>query len=166
MKKCPRCGEKVLFNERACPGCGLLYERLDFVTNKAGKQKLLSGHKDEVIYMDKLPSDVPFWKLLLIALLGFTGSHCLYVGKYVRGFIMLGVFFVSLLGIMVPILTEMPSWEWLVMFPLGIFVFVWLYDLVLICIKKFKIPVAIDKSSTTDVEGAKEAIKRNIKRFK
>ena len=166
MKKCPRCGQKVLFNERKCPDCGLLYERLEYVSNKAGKKNIVAGKKDEVIYVSKLPDDVPFWKLLLIALIGFTGSHCLYVGKYKRGFITLAVFLLSMVGIIIPILTEQWFYEIFVIIPLGIFVFVWLYDLILICIKKFKVPVSVDKSVVMDVDSAKKAMERNIKRFR
>ena len=70
-KKCPRCGEKCLFASPKCPECGLVFSRLNFVTNKAGKKCVLKRQKDKLLYMTSWPSDVSRLKAILLC--GFLG---------------------------------------------------------------------------------------------
>lgn len=85
VKKCPRCGEKCLFNAPKCPECGLLFSRLSLVTNKAGKRCVRKHQKDKVLYVSSWPEDAKRWKaLLLCGFLGLYGAHNFYLGRYIK----------------------------------------------------------------------------------
>ena len=80
-KRCPRCGNKCLQAQSQCEECGLLFERMEFASNKAAKKKLRHFDTDYVIYTNQYPKDVNYIKLLLLTIfLGITGAHYYYVG--------------------------------------------------------------------------------------
>lgn len=148
---CPRCGMKTLNGVEACPDCGLVFSRLKIATNKDAKKKILRGDKEFIIRTSKLPSDVSFIKLLLLTIfIGLLGGHCFYVGRYWRGGILLlntialilyVIFNESLVAIdggnLIAALSTIG----------GIIMMLWLYDIVMVAMKKFKVPIAIDLES-------------------
>ena len=148
QKTCPRCHLTMPEAAETCPDCGLSFDRLEIATNKDAKRKILRGDRDYIIRVRKIPSDVKYYKLLLIAIfLGFFGGHCYYVGRYLRG-VMLTTN--AVVGIFCVIFNSffLSLWNGLLMEILGViigvFVLVWFFDLWLILFKKFKIPLAID----------------------
>lgn len=147
-KTCPRCNSKNSLNAYKCDCCGLIFERLNDATNSAGKKMIISGHKNKVVYVKKVPKDIKKWKLILITIFGgMFGAHCFYVGRYLRGVIMLlaGVyaFIASILAVSSMLPTSIYTLSTLIV---GILVIVYLLDIVNVCISKFKIPVYIDNS--------------------
>lgn len=145
---CPRCGLKSLVGVESCPECGLIFSRLDVATNKDAKKKILRYDRDFIIRTTKLPSDVSFVKLLVYSiLLGPTGAHCFYVGRYLRGSILLTNFIFMLMlvifnaeiaavseGALLGVLSTL----------CGFVLLMWPWDVFMIIFKKFKVPVAID----------------------
>lgn len=151
---CPRCGMQCLKGTDTCPDCGLVFSRLDIATNKDAKNKLKRRDKDFIIYTSKLPSDVKYIKLLLITIfLGLVGGHCFYVGRYVRGgLLLLNSLVVLLCVILNDQLIGIDNGQFIAAIATicGFIMFVWVYDLIMVIIKKFKVPIAID------LEGKKE----------
>lgn len=153
-KKCPRCGNKCLKSQSQCEECGLLFQRMEFASNKAAKKKLLHFDNDYVIYTNQYPKDVSYIKLLLLTIfLGIFGGHYYYVGKYIKG----GLMSISFVYLVFCTVFNAQMVEYLETYylylPIGIAAFSWMVSLVYVILKKFKVPVTIDMSSArVDVE--------------
>lgn len=147
-KICPRCGIKVLDNCEECPECGLVFSRLEIATNRDAKKKKLRHDRDFIINTKKLPKDVSFIKLLLLAIfLGPFGAHSFYVGRYLRGSVMLVDFLcILMLTIFNQQLMAVANGNLMSVFAIvcGFIELLWFVDIFLIATKQFKVPVAID----------------------
>ena len=148
FRVCPRCGLKSLKLQDSCPDCGLVFARLDLATNKDAKKLIKKGEKDYIIKTSKLPKDINFVKLLLLTIFaGAFGGHCFRVGRYWRGSVLLVNFIALLLyvvfnnqlsainggGLLASLVTIS-----------GFVLFIWMYDIFMVALKKFKVPVGID----------------------
>ena len=90
LKKCPRCKEKVLAHQKTCPFCGLIFDRLNDVSNKAAHKEVLKLRKRNYIMMSDWPADVSKKKaLLLCGFLGLFGAHNIYLGRFYKAFFVL-----------------------------------------------------------------------------
>lgn len=146
-KKCPRCGNICLLSQAQCDDCGLYFARVEEATNKEGKRRLARGQKEQVIYVNKC-KDVKRWKLILFSVfLGLFGAHYFYVGKWKKGLAMLTYFFAVLFMGVIFNAYFLTIWDgrfYSIFGPLtGIYVIVWLWDIVRITLGKFKMPVSI-----------------------
>ena len=75
-KICPRCGNKCLLAQEKCDDCGLLFSRLQYASNKAAKRKIAHFDSDFVICTKDYPSDLKWWKVLLMTIFtGLFGGH-------------------------------------------------------------------------------------------
>ena len=146
-QKCPRCGTKHLEHDVRCTGCGLIFERLKLATNKDAKIAIKEGNGKDVVYIKDTPSDLKRSSLILYTIfLGFFGAHCFYVGRYKKAFLMLAFGLVSIIACYLSIKSITPtSIKTLLMLITGIQTFMWLFDVVDVCIFRFKIPVYIKK---------------------
>lgn len=155
FKVCPRCGLKSLKLQDTCPDCGLVFARLELATNKDAKKLIKRRETDYIIKTSQLPKDVNYIKLLLLVIfVGVMGGHCFRVGRYWRGSLLLLNFIAVVMyvifnapliaydgGALIAVLTTLS----------GFVLFLWAYDLIMIVLKKFKVPVAIDlKGDLTD----------------
>lgn len=148
---CPRCGLKSLKMQDTCPECGLVFARLEIATNKEAKRLMRRGEKVHIIKTSKLPKDLNYVKLLLLTIFaGVVGAHCFKVGRYWRGSVLL-VNFIALVMFVVfnaqliavdggGILASLTTLS-------GLILFLWVYDIIMVAIKKFKVPVGIDLES-------------------
>lgn len=145
---CPRCNEKMPENSVRCTSCGLIFDRLNYATNSAGKKMIRNGNRDKVVYVKKLPSDVKKWKLILMGVFtGLFGGHCFYVGRYVRGIIMLfGGIIAIVSGVLASFSLLPESIFTLCGMISGVMFIVWLFDVINICFSKFKVPAYIEKT--------------------
>lgn len=148
FRTCPRCGLKSLVLQDSCPECGLVFARLELATNKDARKKILRRDTDFIIKTSKLPSDVSYIKLLLWTIFtGIFGGHCFRVGRYWRGGILLVNFILLLMytffnsqlvavdgGALIAALMTIS----------GLVMMLWVYDIVMVAMKKFKVPIAID----------------------
>ena len=107
---------------------------------------LRMGKKNKVVYTTEMPSDLKRYKVLLMCIFwGLFGGHCFYVGRLKKAIVMLcfGVVFVvgAILSINNIMPTSIGTFIYLIVGALGI---MWIFDIVNICIKKFKVPVSIE----------------------
>lgn len=163
-KVCPRCGLRVMGEIDTCPDCGLVFSRLALATNKDAKRKKLRHDRDFIIMTNKLPQDVSFIKLLLMCIfLGVFGGHNFYVGRYLKGSILLGDFLVlTMFVIFNNSLVAIDGGGLLGFFSTvcGIVMLMWFWDLLMIITKRYKVPVAID------LEGKEDYMQININEHK
>ncbi len=147
-KICPRCGLKVYEGIETCPDCGLVFSRLEIATNKEAKRKKMRGDRDFIINTTQIPSDVSYIKLLLLCIfLGPVGAHNFYVGRYLKGSVLLVDFIILFLMVAFNSQLIAAGGEELVgtiSTILGMIMLMWFWDLFMIVVKKYKIPVAID----------------------
>ena len=159
---CPRCGLKSVEGVESCPDCGLVFSRLEVATNKDAKRKILRGDREYIIKTNRLPSDVSFLKLLLLCIfLGPVGAHCYYTGRYLRG----GVLTCTFVAIIMFVIFNAPLMQinngaflGAVSTVCGLIELLWIWDIAMIILKKYKVPVAID------LEGSMSKAEKNKKR--
>lgn len=145
---CPRCGLRMVEGTAVCDDCGLVFERLNSATNKDAKRKIKRGDREFIIRTTKLPSDVKWWKLLLmVCFLGLFGGHHYYVGRYLKGAIYSILMLLTILCVVFNnyIMAYFPQWMELVgALIIGPFAIAWMIDIILIFFKRYKVPIAID----------------------
>ena len=143
VKKCPRCHQKCLLNQKTCTGCGLIFSRLEQATNYQAKKQFFKKDKS-VVMVKKLPKDVKKWKLILYCFfLGLFGAHNFYVGRYYRATYMLVIGVASFIlasGEYSQFYETFMSYFFI--FPALLAVF-WMFDFFNIVFNTFKVPVAL-----------------------
>ena len=164
FKKCPRCKEKCLAHAKSCHECGLIFERLNFTSNKTAKKLLLKGRYKETIKTSNWPYDAKkSVALLLCGFLGATGAHNFYLGRYVKAFISLfGIVLSTIMVVLNDYIFGTQIWGYLnllVLIPGACSLFFWITDFFIIFFEKYKIPVAIDE---TLLEVKKNSIDKDI----
>ncbi len=147
-KRCPRCKNICLLSQVKCEECGILFARIDKATNFAGKKRLRMGEKEQVVFVGKCPEDIKKWKLIVITVFaGLFGAHYFYVGKWIKGVLMLLMFLLTLLlGVIFNayILATLGEIFYSYFGPVvGIYTIIWLNDIRRVCFNTFKIPVSI-----------------------
>lgn len=162
IMKCPRCGEENFKTQKKCSDCGLIFDRLNYVSNRAGKIAVVRREKENILRVTKWPKDAKKSKaLLLCGFLGLVGAHNFYLGRYVKGFFSLIVTLVACVCIMLENVIDYASfYESFFFLPTGIMFLMWWVDFILIASNKYKIPVALD------YEYPEENKKENIKKAK
>lgn len=145
IKKCPRCNAKTYANMSKCENCKLIFARLKHASNQEAKKAIINREKEKVIYTSQFPDDLKRWVVgLLCSFFGFLGIHNIYVGKYLKG----AFSFIFSLLTMILLLVLEPTFQsflystWLLI-PSALVFYFWFYDLFLIAINKYKVPVAI-----------------------
>ncbi len=149
-KKCPRCNEKCFINEKACHECGLIFERLNYTSNKTAKKLILRGNFKDTIKTKNWPYDVSKIKaLILCGFLGLTGAHNFYLGRFLKAGLML---FGLLFSVVMVLLTEYiyGTGTWYILLSIVIIpgcasLIFWFTDFIAILFERYKIPVAINE---------------------
>lgn len=143
-------------NAHKCSGCGLVFERMQNVTNRAGKKYLREKKYKSVVYDTNLPKDIVKWELLLIAIfLGWSGAHYAKVGRYKMFSFMLLSFLAIMTYTILTFSKIIPAVPIGQMNFYGILAFVciipgsvafifWMVSIWQIVFKGFKVPVGID----------------------
>lgn len=86
-KKCPRCKGSMYIETPKCPHCGLVFEKIQNLSNVQAKNELREKKYKNVLYVCTMPKDISkkkFW--LLFAFLGWFGAHNIYVGNFKKGY--------------------------------------------------------------------------------
>ena len=147
--KCPRCGEKHMEQATKCEYCGLIFSRLEQATNGAAKRAMKNGKANKVVYVKKAPKDVSKIKLYLYTIfLGLFGAEYFYIGRKIRGTVMLCCGIISMIFFalsMNGIVVEQVESVYLGI--TGIITIAWLFDICNLCFGGLKIPVYIDSES-------------------
>jgi len=148
FRTCPRCGMKSLKLQDSCPDCGLVFARLELATNKDAKKLIRRRETDFIIKTSKLPKDVSYIKLMLwVIFAGVMGAHCFRVGRYWRGTLLLLNFIAIVMYVVfnAPLIALDGGGTIAALTTIsGLILILWAYDLIMIILKKFKVPVAID----------------------
>ncbi len=163
--KCPRCGEENFKTQKKCSDCGLIFDRLNYVSNRAGKIAVIKREKENILRVTKWPSDAKKGKaLLLCGFLGLVGAHNFYLGRYLKGFFSLIVTLVACVCILLENVIDYASfYENFFFLPTGIMFLMWWVDFILIASNKYKIPVALDYLYPEKIKKNKKSKKNNIK---
>jgi len=157
FKRCPRCNKRMPTNQPVCEGCGLIFSRMEKVSNRAGKEALKSGETNRVIFDKKLPKDLNKWKLFLLALfLGWIGLQYERVGRKKLFFYQLISFCLIILFAILLSTNVLSSsmfthkyWGflcWFMILPASFGLIIWFLSLMQILSNSFKVPVAIDEN--------------------
>ncbi len=175
-KVCPRCKTKEPLNNPRCSGCGLVFERMKNVTNKAGKKAIKNKEYNKVLYVTNFPKDVNRIKFLILTIfLGLFGVHYYRVGRYKWFIFDLIAFFFAFVYSVVLVFFKVSDavigasyWGLLLQlsaFPFGVSAIMWVGSIIQVLTKSFKIPVAIDEEyfveeNLTNDKVAKEILKQ------
>ncbi len=153
FKKCPRCKTKCLKHEKSCHVCGLIFDRLNYTSNKLAKKNLLKGRRNEVIMVSEWPYDAKkSTALWLCGFLGFSGAHNFYLGRFWKASIMLlGILIALTLVILSDLGFPTNSGIYYYLRVIGIIpgssvLIFWISDFISIFLEKYKIPVSVDNS--------------------
>lgn len=158
--RCPKCYGSVDKRRQICKHCGFKLKDMDGATHKAVKQARKDGFGMDVMYTNKLPSDIKKKKLLLLCIfLGMFGAHNFYAGHKIKAIYSLIVSivmftFATLIAVyqlpVVALYLISPYLVWVYSFTLlfmGINIFLFIYDLIAIITNKFKVSVYKDEFS-------------------
>ena len=156
IKHCPRCNKKMPSTQPVCDGCGLIFSRLEKVSNSAGKEALKKGEKNKVIFDKTLPKDVNKLKLILFTIfLGWLGLQYHQVGRkklflyQLISFCLLVLFAILLsTGVLSVDMVYHKYWGflcWTMIFPATFGLIIWFISVVQVIFGAFRVPVAIDE---------------------
>ena len=144
-KVCPRCGNKCLLAQEKCDDCGLLFSRMQYASNKAAKKKIAHFDSDFVIYTKDYPSDLKWWKVLLMTIFtGLFGGHYYYVGKFWKGGLMTAGFIYLIFCTIFNAQMVNALQTYGAYLPISFLAFAWIYSLSSVLLKKFKVPVIVE----------------------
>lgn len=157
-KKCPRCGEKNYVANKKCENCGLVFSRLEFTSSAKAQEAILKGEKEKILKTSDFPRDLSRLKAILLCVFGgLLGLHNIYVKRYIKGFFCM--FFTLLTAILILVLdssVQTQLYEVYLWIP-GSMVFIfWFYDLAMLLLKKYKVPVALDMPTYEKKEGEED----------
>ncbi len=131
--------------QKECEECGLVFARLQYTSNKAAKKKLRKFDTDFIIYTNQYPSDLTWWKVLLMTFFtGICGGHYYYTGKYIKGGLMSASFVYLIFAVVFNAEWSQKSETYLLYLPIGIAGLAWMVSLVYVAFKKYKVPVIVE----------------------
>ena len=171
-KRCPRCNRKMNALSAKCDTCGLIFDRLNNATNRAGKKALSKGETNKVVYVKTPPRDVNKWILMVLDIFfGLIGVHYFKVGRIKMGILMAVSLFLFLLYNIVTYFGLLPASIlnnqflgvilYFLQIPEAFCAIIWFSSIFFIAFNNFKYPVSIDEEyviETTNPEVAKEII--------
>lgn len=100
--KCPYCKNKIQKLQTTCSKCGLNKIQIAYASNKKAKQMMKAGERGKIVMMRRKPTDVKMWQMAWRLIFGIFGVHNFYVGRKIRGWVMLGfmvAFIVTAIGV-------------------------------------------------------------------
>lgn len=170
VKKCPRCNEKYLVSQKKCQFCGLVFDRLNYVSNKSARKEVIMLHKRNYIKTADWPADASKKvALFLCAFLGFTGAHNFYLGRFYKGITVLFGLICSVVLLLLPYKSLAYQIIWYIsLLPAASVLILWVLDFVKIFLERYKIPVSINEKlyslkSEIIVENSEKSEKKDEK---
>ena len=152
-KKCPRCGSKMHILAEKCVNCGLLFERIQNLSNVEAKKNIKEKKLDNVLKVYAMPKDVSkkkFW--LLFFFLGWFGGHNIYVGNYKKGYYALITGIIAIFAFCLQEIFFFSGWNYFVVqyyltSPAMLFfvfgVLIWFTDCLNLVIRQFRYPASL-----------------------
>ena len=145
---CPHCMSRMDRRSGVCTRCGFRESSLEGATNALAKKAKQNFREDEVVKTKKLPPDVSYKKLLLLALFtGFVGGHLYYVGRYKKAImysIGFALFIISFTLFIKEIYIENALISMAMLFAriyAGLYVIDWFFEMGRVIFRRFKVPV-------------------------
>lgn len=147
IKKCPRCNEKYLIGQKKCQFCGLVFDRLNYVSNKSARMEVIKLHKKNYVMTKDWPADASKKVALFLCLfLGITGAHNFYLGRFYKGLTVLFGFISAIVLLLIPYNSLAYNILWYIsIIPTACVLIFWVLDFIKIFLERYKIPVSIDK---------------------
>ncbi len=157
FKRCPRCNKKLASIQPVCDRCGLVFSRLERVSNSAGRDALERGESNKVIFTTTFPPDVNKWQLFWLSLfLGWLGLQFERVGRrklYIYQIVSTLIFVAYSVLFSLNIITfetlnqkYIGLLVWAMIFPVCFGLIIWVGSTLQILFGNFKVPVAIDEN--------------------
>lgn len=150
--RCPVCGAK-LYNNQICKYCKVTNEDVLSASNKKVKEYKENGNEDLIVYTNQIPKDINKLSLILFTIfLGFLGINHLLINRTKRGLYSLItsintiIFFVLELTLDITVPWIAIAFELiyeLVFFAMAINVIMWVFDIIGLIFKTFKVPVIL-----------------------
>ncbi len=153
-QKCPRCGGKALVNQYKCPDCGLVFAKLEMATNKEAAKRYKAKERDAIVFTKKVPSDLKRWKLILFGtLFSIVGGHYFYTRRWWWGLVyLLGFLFTCAVTFCATYYyASLKTFVDVSSFFVGVYGLCWIYELVRVCLGRFKIPVSLPKGGIAEI---------------
>lgn len=143
---CPKCYGSMKKKDGICTHCGFKLSEFDGATNQKVRQAIRDGKREDILYTNNLPIDITKKSLLMYCIfLGLFGAHNYYCGKFGKAIYMT---ITTVFSCLFSVLKTNNLGGWFVNYFFsfvallqGITMFMWIIDLINICINKFKVPV-------------------------
>lgn len=158
--RCPNCGAKFPKNANVCLHCGTEMNQLVTASNKAVSKAKKEYQPELIVYSSIFPSDLSYKKTLLLCIfLGLFGVHRYYTKQYISAILMtvfwsITLIFSAILGLFwggyLTLNMDLYLFESITSFVSigGVVVLIrWIYDIVLLALKKYKVPVILGKKN-------------------
>ena len=153
--RCPYCKSIIPKYDVKCANCGITKKQIADASNVKAKEVKQKKTGEKVLMTRNKPDDVSFTKMMLWLCLGMFGAHNFYVGRKIRGFIVLSLMVVGMaFWIILPGDGLIPGYvhPWRIPFSGAIFptdalcvvaVFIWIFDLFAVVFGFYKYPVKL-----------------------
>ncbi|MCL2755769.1 MAG: TM2 domain-containing protein [Firmicutes bacterium] len=157
--RCPYCRALIPKFTTTCVQCGVTKEQISAASHQEAKQILEGKAQGKVIMSKRRPDDLQFGRFVIILIFfGMFGAHNFYVGRKIRGWIMLcsmllliASFFIFNVGTAAENFQDMHPWRRTfrgVWFPFDapgiIAIIVWFFDwFAVVVFHQFKYPVRL-----------------------
>lgn len=161
VKKCPRCHSKLYSNAEKCIYCGLLFSRIQNLSNKQAKKEIRNRNHSRVLNIKTRPEDVSKKKLILLTIFtGIFGGHNFYVGKYKKAWFSLisTVFFIITFTIYLVSLNNgiiLEDFRYYIVESFGLFTAIscimLMFDIISLITKTFTYPAAIPEDELSNI---------------
>ena len=158
--RCPNCGAKFPKNANVCLHCGTEMNQLVTASNKAVSKAKKEYQPELIVYSSIFPSDLSYKNTLLLCIfLGLFGAHRYYTKQYISAILMtvfwsITLIFSAILGLFwggyLTLNMDLYLFESITSFVSigGVVVLIrWIYDIVLLALKKYKVPVILSKKN-------------------
>lgn len=158
--RCPNCGAKFQKSANICLKCGTKLSQIQNASNVDAVKARQEYQPEKVVYSTVWPKDLNYKKTLLLAIfLGLFGAHRYYTKNHIPAIIMsicsgLFIVYFGVLGIifkgysieLVGALTADQTFSMftgLIAMVGAVMLILWVWDIIKICTKRFKVPVVL-----------------------
>ena len=171
--RCPYCHARIVKYTTTCPRCGIHKKQIFEASNVRAKE-IMKAKTGEKIFMTRhRPDDVVFMRMVMLSLVcGLFGAHCFYVGRRIRGYIILfstifGLISAICVQIFVPDSVMQYFRSTIILFPTDIFLvgafICWAYDFFGVVFGFFKYPIRLGEDVPAKTANPVKSV--NSKRF-
>ena len=158
--RCPNCGAKFQKSANICLKCGTKLSQIQNASNLDALKARQEYQPDKIVYSTVWPKDLNYKKTLLLSIFfGLFGAHKYYTRNYLGGilysiFSVLFIVYFGVLGLIyqgysLDFVTAISNSQTLSMFTglismIGaLMIILWVWDIIKICTKTFKVPVVL-----------------------